>query len=49
MIDEREPAEWQPPDPSRWSDAQFERAVALAAYTRDIDEQEADETPDYEW
>lgn len=36
-------------DMSRWDDGMFERAVALAAYTQDVDEHEYDETPDYDW
>lgn len=36
-------------DMSRWDDGMFERAVALAAFTQDVDEAERDELPDYDW
>lgn len=36
-------------DMSRWDDGMFERAVALAAYTQDVDEAEHEEYPNYDW
>lgn len=38
-------------DMSLWDDGMFERAVALAAFTQDVDEGEGeyDEAPDYDW
>lgn len=54
MVDDDEfeiDSVWQPPDPSTWDDARYERATALVAYTDKADEKfkNEEEVPDYDW